>query len=150
MSPKKHDFRAQLQRERLHSAAQAGDVARVRALLDAKYPVNRFDQLGKTPLHCAVEGEHFEVVDMLLHAGAHVNAHDERVIGDTPLGKYAGTCSYKMAKRLVDAGADPSIPGWMSLTALHRAAMGSKRPGGEKVLRLLKQVALKNPASDVR
>ena len=108
-----HDkgWTATFQREQLHHAASDGGLARVRELLAAKYPVNRFDDLGKTPLHHAAEGEHLDVVDELFAAGADVDAHDERVIGDTPLGECAGSCSYELAKRLVDAGADPTILG---------------------------------------
>lgn len=131
---------AQFQREQLHHAAEAGDLPRVQKLLAAKYPVNRFDDLGKTPLHYAVAGEHFAVVDALLLAGAHVNAHDERRIGETPLGDCAGSCSYEMAKRLVEAGADPTIPGWMMLTAIDRASE-RKRPDGKATLRLLLEAA---------
>ena len=98
------EFDAQLQREQLHFAAGRGDLAGVNDFLDRKYPVNRFDSIGKTPLHYAVQGEHFDVVDRLIEAGAKVNAHDERWIGDTPPANYARTCSYEMAKRLVDAG----------------------------------------------
>lgn len=115
-------------------------MAEVQKWLAAGYPVNRFDDLGRTPLHYAVEGEHGDVVDLLLRAGANVNAHDERVIGNTPLGEYAGSCSYDMAQRLIDAGADPTIPGWMRLSALDRAARREK-PEGQRVLKLLQDAA---------
>jgi ankyrin repeat protein len=134
------DLIAEFQREQLHRAAGAGDLSRVRELLAAGYPVNRFDALGKTPLHYAVAGEHVAVVDALLRAGANVNAHDERVIGDTPLGECAASCSLEMAKRLIDAGADPTIPGWMMLTAVDRAR-DRKRADGRQVLALLEAAA---------
>jgi ankyrin repeat protein len=143
--PMNRDRAAQFQREQLHRAAQDGDLARVQQLLAAKYPVNRFDDLGKTPLHYAVAEEHMEVVDALLRAGAHVNARDEHRIGDTPLGEYAGSCSYEMVKRLVDAGADPTIPGWMMLTALDRAR-DRKRPDARQVLKLLESAAARRQA----
>ncbi|MDB5296435.1 MAG: hypothetical protein JWO31_2418 [Phycisphaerales bacterium] len=129
---------AQLQREQLHRAARDGDLSRVEALLRAKYPVNRFDDLGHTPLHYAVGGEHLEVIARLIRAGANVNAHDERTIGNTPLSDHADACSYEAAKLLVDAGADPTIPGWMQLTALDRAR---KRADAERVRRLLSDAA---------
>jgi ankyrin repeat protein len=66
-----------------------------------------------------------------------VNARDERVAGDTPLGGCAKSGSYELVKRLLDAGADPAIRGWMSLTAVDRAR---KRTDGGKVLRLLEDV----------
>jgi ankyrin repeat protein len=124
----------------LHRAAREGDLTRVQELLAARYSVNRFDELGKTPLHYAAAGEHFAVVDALLAAGADVNARDEKVIGETPLGECAASCSYEMAKRLVDAGADPTIPGWMMSTALDRA-QGRKRAEGQRVLALLLSAA---------
>ncbi|HXE52564.1 MAG TPA: ankyrin repeat domain-containing protein [Tepidisphaeraceae bacterium] len=130
-------LQAQFQRERLHQAAREGNLPEVRELLAAKYPVDRFDELGNTPLHYAVEGGHLAVVGVLLRAGANVNAHDKRVIGDTPLGKHAGSCSYEMAKRLVEAGADPTIPGWMHLTAIGRAEERDDAEG-ERILALLK------------
>src|SRR6188474_3254511 len=81
---------------------------------------SRFDEIGRTPLHYAVEGGHLEVVKELLEAGANVDAQDERVIGDTPLAA-AGNCSLEMAELLIRAGADPARPGWMQLCALDRA-----------------------------
>jgi ankyrin repeat protein len=62
------------------------------------------------------------------------------MIGDTPLSHVAGTCSYEMAKRLIDAGADPTIPGWMQLNAVHRAAK-RKDADAQKIQQLLKQSA---------
>ena len=109
-------------------------------LLRRKYPVNRFDDLGKTPLHYAVQSGHLDVVDRLIEAGANVNAHDERVIGNTPLADNARECSYEMAKRLIDAGADPTIRGWMQLNAIDRAA-DRKDADARKVQRLLKEAA---------
>src|SRR2546425_4286027 len=111
------------QREQMHDAAQCGDLVRVRELLNHGYPVNRFDSLGRTPLHYAAAGEHFDVVLLLLSSGADVNARDEQVIGNTPLADIVDHCSVAMARQLIEAGADPSIPGWMKLTALDRAEM---------------------------
>jgi ankyrin repeat protein len=85
-----------------------------------------------------------DVMKALIEAGADVNAHDERRIGNTPLGEIAGDCSFGVAKLLVDAGADPRIPGWMQLTALHKSAE-RKRPEGAQVHELLKATAKRNP-----
>jgi len=129
---------ALFQREQLHWAAQKGDLAEIERLLARKYPVNRFDELGKTPLHYAVQEENFEIVERLLEAGANVNAHDERRIGNTPLSDYIEECSFEMAKRLIDACADPTIPGWMQMTAIHRAEQG-KDADAKKIRRLLSE-----------
>jgi ankyrin repeat protein len=134
-----------LDRGRLHRAAEAGDVPLVQDLLDSGCPVNAFDELGKTPLHYAVLGEHLAVVDCLLRRGADINARDERVIGDTPLGEAASTCTLRMARHLVEAGADPTVRGWMQLNAVDRAERRAKSEGaggeGQAVYELLCEVA---------
>jgi len=132
------DLAAQFQREQLHRAAADGDLAEVQRLLVAGYPVNRFDDLGKTPLHYAVAREHREIVETLIYAGANVNARDQRRIGNTPLGESAQTCSPEIAKQLLTAGADPTLPGWMGLTAIDRAR---KRADAKKMLPLLEDAA---------
>jgi ankyrin repeat protein len=134
------DLVAQFQREQLHRAAQDGDLARVNNLIERNYPLNRFDDLGKTPLHYAVQDNRLQVVRRLIKAGANVNAHDERTIGNTPLGDNARECTYEMAKLLVDIGADPTIRGWMRMNALDRARE-RKDASARKIVRLLEDVA---------
>ena len=129
-----------IEREQLHWAAQNGDLEKVRQLIMAGNPVNAFDDLSFTPLHYAVKGEHFEVAKYLLSVGAEVNAHEEEKIGNTPLGEIAEHCSLAMANLLIEAGADPTIPGWMQLTALHKAK-ARKKPEGKRVHDLLESVA---------
>jgi hypothetical protein len=72
--------------------------------------------------------------------GANVNAHDEAEIGETPPGAVAATCSYEKAELLPGAGADPTIPGWMPITALQRAK-NRKSEEGRKVYELLAKTA---------
>ena len=133
----RREMEATFQREQLHWAASKGDAAEVQRLLARKYPVNRFDRaLGWTPLHHAVRQGHLDVVDVLLAAGADVNAHDERRIGQTPLGDNITECSFEMARRLIEAGADPTIRGWMQLSAIDRAAERTDADA-KKVRRLL-------------
>src|SRR5688572_10521842 len=55
------DLAAQFQREQLHRAAADGDLARVDDLIARKYPVNRFDDLGYTPLHYAVREKQLDI-----------------------------------------------------------------------------------------
>ena len=124
----------------LHFAAQDGDIARVRPLLaDGRSP-NAFDVTSKTPLHYAAEREHIDIMRVLLDGGADVNAHEEARIGNTPLRGVAGECSLAVATFRVDHGADPWIPGWMQLTALHKAKE-RKDQEGRRVYALLKSVA---------
>jgi len=126
--------------ERLHLAAQDGDLDAVSRLVAEGEDINAFDDLGKTPLHYAADREHVEVARYLIEHGANVNAHHEPTLGNTPLGDVAATCSYVMAKLLVDAGSDPTIPGWMQLTALDRARK-RKRDDGPRVYELLARAA---------
>lgn len=129
------------EREQLHFAADEGNLEKVIELIDEGYDVNLFDSdLSLTPLHYAVRGGFIEVSQYLLNNGANVNAHDEEKIGETPLGDVAATCSYEMAELLVRAGANPSIPGWMQITALHRAK-DRKDQEGKKVYELLAKTA---------
>ena len=131
------------QKELLHFAADNGDLNKVKDLVESGYDVNVFDDsLSFTPLHFAVKGEHFEVVKYLLSVGADVNAHEEEKVGETPLGAVAANCSYAMAEVLVTAGANPTIPGWMQLTALHRAS-DRKKEEGRRVYDLLVKTAKK-------
>lgn len=117
------------EKERLHRAAQDGDLAGVAELVKGGAEVNAFDDIGKTPLHYAAEKEHFTVVEYLLAHGADVNAHHEPTISNTVLTDIAASCSLQMAKRLVEAGADPTIKGWMGLDALYHAQKRKKEEG---------------------
>jgi hypothetical protein len=124
----------------LHFAAQDGDMTRVRELLAEGRSPNAFDEISKTPLHYAAASGHVDIMQVLLEAGADVNANDEPRIGNTPLRDVADECSLAVARFLVDAGADPRIPGWMQRTALHRA-QERRDEEGQRVYALLKSVA---------
>ena len=126
--------------ERLHFAAGDGDLDQVRSLVKGDRDVNANDTQGLTPLHYAAAAEHIDVVRYLLSAGANVNAIDDSTAGNTPLGHVAQTCSQAMAKLLLDAGANPLIPGTMQITPLQRADR-RKKAEGRRVFELLLAVA---------
>ncbi|MCC6795838.1 MAG: ankyrin repeat domain-containing protein, partial [Candidatus Hydrogenedentes bacterium] len=103
---------------------------------------NLFDEISHTPLHYALENGHLEVCDVLLAAGADINACEEQRIGNTPIREVAEDCSFQVAEWLVSHGADPNIEGWMRLTALHKAELRNDREG-KRVYELLLSAAQK-------
>jgi ankyrin repeat protein len=122
--------------QQLHFAAQDGDPEKVKELLRRGCDPNAFDDLSKTPLHYATEQGRVEIMRVLIEAGADANAHEANKIGNTPLREVAGECSFEGAKALVEAGADPLIPGWMGITALDLSRK-RKKPEGRRVHELL-------------
>jgi ankyrin repeat protein len=126
--------------EDLGLAAAKGQFDEVKRLLDAGADPNWLDELGWTALHHAVDARHIGVARLLLSRGADANAHNERMAGETPLGLVAQTCSAEMARILVRAGANPTIPGGVNLTALDRAR-ARKRGDGPEVYRVLVEAA---------
>ena len=130
--------------EQLHFAAMEGDVEKCVRLIAEGYDPNGFDQIGHTPLHYAAKEEHFDAVKALLAHGARVNALDESKIGDTALAHVAQTCSLKMAKLLLDAGADPTLHIGLSRSAIE-GAKNRKRGEGPRVYELFCKVAGRKP-----
>jgi ankyrin repeat protein len=120
-------------------AAKQGDIAIVRGLIAEGCDPNVFDILGHTPLHYAAGGEHFEVVKFLLASGACVDARNSSSFGDTPLGFAVRKCSREMAELLVKAGATPTIPGHMRITAIQRAQVRNDGDG-PAIYKLLCQI----------
>ena len=64
----------------------------------------------------------------------------KRELETVPSDEVASTCSLEMAQVLIDAGADPTLPGSMQLSALHRAKT-RKRGDGPAVYQLLEDAA---------
>ena len=124
--------------EQLHRAAGAGDIPEMEKLAAAGFDVNMFDDTGRTPLHFAVEGEHYRAAEWLLMHGADVNSHDENMIGETPL-CFAVQRDYpELVELLLRHGADPDIAGWMGNTARMRAQR-RKDAEGRKIADLIAQ-----------
>jgi hypothetical protein len=68
------------------------------------------------------------VVQYLIEAGADVNACRPK-FGSPVLMAVAQTCSLQMAEILVEAGADPTIPGSMGVTALDKSKQRKRFEG---------------------
>lgn len=102
-----------------HDAAYEGNLPRVQQLVNANN-IEEHDWLGRTVLHRACEGGSDEVVDYLVGLKANINARSDCL--KTPL-YYAVSHSHpKCAKRLLDAGANPTIVNDHHMIPLHRAS----------------------------
>lgn len=108
-----------------------------------KCPVDSVDSRGKTPLHCACEFGHTEVVRMLLGLGANMRARDQK--GDTGLHMAASNGHASVIHLLVsDFGLDPNINGCDGRTALHNASI----TGHTHIVEVLKQCKCEILAKD--
>ena len=110
----------------LADAAERGDLAAVRALIDQRADVNAKGVDGTTALHRAVHADHLDVVELLLKAGASVTAGDR--YGVAPLSLAAVNGNAAMIARLLDAGADPNGVDPAGETALMTAARTGVAP----------------------
>lgn len=108
----------------IHHAVEREDTELLDLLLtyDGAVALSRFDYIQRTPLHIAVKLQNLPLVRRLLAAGADVNAHDVDRIGETALGElveHGGHgVSLELVEILLQAGANPTIPGWMGISAL--------------------------------
>ena len=102
------------------NAAANGDLKMVKTLLKNSVDVNALDgrktPSNRTALMHASENGHFEIVDLLIDAGARINAVDKGVPSYCPGGNTALILAIqkghlKVANRLLDAGASPKTKG---------------------------------------
>jgi ankyrin repeat protein len=94
---------------RLVEAVRNRDAVQVRALLAERVDANVKQPDGATALHWAAQWEDLATVDLLIHAGAEVNAAND--YGVTPLAvacQNGGTASAKVVEKLLNAGANPN------------------------------------------
>ncbi len=118
----------------LMDAARNGDVASVRSLLAEGADPSAAQGDGMTALHWAAERGHAQVAELLLSAGATVEAKTR--IGDyTPLHLAGRSGRGPITSALLDAGADPHATTTNSgVTPLHLAAAAVDGAGALTVL----------------
>jgi ankyrin repeat protein len=87
----------------IHTAAENGNLKRIRTLLNQGVPVNTRNAWGQTPLHLAATTGRSNIVQELLRRGAHVNPRTRH--GFTPL-HYANEYP-RIVHALIKAGANP-------------------------------------------
>jgi len=104
-------------------AAAHGDIAGVKTALAAKVGADA-KVAGETALTFAAGNGHVEIVQLLIAAGADVNAHED-AFGWTPL-ITAASKHPDVVDALIAAGADVNAKGKLGETALTRAAMGGQ------------------------
>ncbi len=123
----------------LIDAARNGDLAAVQTLLAGGADANRAQGDGMTALHWAAERGHAAVADLLLSAGATVDAKT-RIGSYTPLHLASRGGHGSIATALLDAGADPHATTTGSgVTPVHLAA--GAMDGAEVVTELLRRGA---------
>ncbi len=128
----------------LLGAAEHGDQALARTLLQQGADVNAAGVDGSTPLHRAVFTDHFEVATLLVKAGAKVQAADR--YGVTPLALACLNGNAKMIRLLIEAGANPESVDSAGEPALMTAA----RTGVPDALRALLDAGAKVDARDTQ
>ena len=105
----------------IHTAAQKGDLAKVKAVAEADpQAVHAPDDDGNLPLHLACAGGYRDVVATLLKYGARVNAGDRDE--STPLDVACQRGHKAVAGLLLEHGADLKHKDVAGMTALHFAA----------------------------
>ena len=115
-----------LQAQGIHEAAKAGDLAKVRIIVE-KDPgtAGAKDATGRTPLHWACRGVHIDVIKYLIERGVDVNAQDNA--GVSPLHSVASRGHLEAAKALIGAGARLDIKTSDQSTPLHLAAAQGRK-----------------------
>jgi ankyrin repeat protein len=128
----------------VHQAAANGYTEALRELLraDGRVALNLFDDVGRTPLICAVANERLLEASLLLDGD--VNVHDSETISNTALSYAVENANVAMVELLLRCGADPTVQGWMQLSALDRARHAATiaiSPAQSRILELLEAEA---------
>ena len=132
--------------EDVHAAAKTGDTDEVAALLSMDNRLTRtFDADGWSPLHLAAHHGHADLVTLLLHNNAEVDLRSTNAMANTALHAAMAGRQTRVAKILLDAGAQVNAKQHGGWTALHAAAANGD---GAAVELLLAHGATANSAND--
>ncbi|MFT6863231.1 MAG: ankyrin repeat protein [Akkermansiaceae bacterium] len=131
----------------LHDAAQAGELRMVDFFLDHECPetLESFDYISNTPLIRAADSGRTEVVVRLLAARVNPNANDEEGIGNTAIREAVRGGHTEIVSLLLRAGADPTIPGWMNISAVDQAWYSIE--GAHETMREIRALLANYPSS---
>lgn len=93
-----------LRASEIHDAATNGELNHVKQLIESNQQLlNLHDNDGRTPLHWACRGVHFEIIKYLVEMGADINATDAN--GMIPLHNVAARNHPEAVKFLIENGA---------------------------------------------
>jgi len=93
--------------DNLIDAAKYGDMEAIEDYIAIGRDVNEGDKEGRTPLHFASGGGHFEIAQALIEAGASVDAKDAKE--NTPLHYATGYGRVAIANLLIDKGSQVGL-----------------------------------------
>ncbi|HTF17517.1 MAG TPA: ankyrin repeat domain-containing protein [Chryseolinea sp.] len=110
------------------------DVVKVLLQYDADTNIASNNQFRVAPLHSACASSNYDIAEMLLRAGADVNA--KQMSGVTPLHSAAHNGQTKLAKLLIDHGADVNAMTENGQTPLAMA----KEKGFSETVELMKRL----------
>ena len=93
--------------KRMFEAIKNGDLELVREKLKSCKNLNMVDEMGSTPLDCAIYDRQAEIVKLLISSGANPNARDED--GATPLHLAVDRGALDIVELLIDNGAKVNV-----------------------------------------
>ncbi|XP_023257592.1 dynein heavy chain 12, axonemal-like isoform X2 [Seriola lalandi dorsalis] len=136
----KVDNTGQMNRTALHECAFLGLENFVYLLLESGANPNACNIKKKTPLALAAQNGHLNVVEVLLHKGAHVWCESD---SGTILFEAAASGNPDVISLLLDYGADPNTPLYSGHLPIHRVAYHGHRLALEHLIPVTRLDAVK-------